>query len=378
MSIVPPMALRASRGNGQWWAAALLAAPLFSLLAGTAPAAATLEMCRDPATGGEAVVAYCRGMDKDDAGDTDGALAEFERAAALRPEMPEPHLMIGIACSRSGQYQRAIDEYDRYLAAVPDNPFAWSNRGHAHYKLGDLAAARADIDRAVQLAPGERWLLENRITIARESGDWPTVVGDASRLIEQFPTDAELRLERGKALASQELFEAARGDFDRAVVLSPSARAYFFRGRANFELGQNDAAIYDFSKAIELDPGDADAYRRRAFAEYRQRRYLGAVRDCGEFIRLRPDDAEGYYCRGIMQSRAGDQDAAIADYQRAIELSQSADTADTAGNSWYGIGLCHERAERLAQAVEAYRKAVELYPDQAQARAALERLTKPK
>lgn len=355
--------------------AIVLLGSLCTLLAGAAPAASSLEMCRDPAAGGEAVVAYCRGMDKDAAGDKDGALAEFERAAALRPEMPEPHLMLGIAHGDREEYRRAIDEYDRYLAVVPDNPFAWSNRGHAHFKLGDLAAARGDIDRAVQLAPGERGILENRIAIARESGDWPTVASDASRLIEQFPTDAALRVERGKALANQELFESARDDFNRAVVLSPSASAYYLRGCANYDLGRHDAAIYDLGKAIELDPAYADAYRRRAHAEYRQQRYLGAARDCGEYIRLRPDDGEGYYCRGIMLSRAGDQDAAIADYQRAIELTQS---AATAGNSWYGIGLCHERAERLAEAVEAYRKTVELYPGQAQARAALERLTRPK
>jgi tetratricopeptide (TPR) repeat protein len=226
----------------------------------------------------------------------------------------------------------------------------------------------------VQLAPDERGILENRIAIARASEDWPTVAGDASRLIEQFPTDVVLRLERGKALANQGNFTAARDDFDRAVVLSPSADAYYLRGCANHDLGQHDAAIYDFSKAIELDPAYADAYRRRAHAEYRRQRYLGAARDCGEYIRLRPDDGEGYYCRGIMLSRAGDQDAAIADYRRAIELT---DSPATAGNAWYGIGLSHERAQRIDEAIAAYRKTVESYPEQAQARPALERLTKP-
>lgn len=356
-------------------AAIFLVASLGALLPSAESTASNLEVCRDPSAGDEAVVAFCRGIDKDEAGDKEGALAEFQRAAALRPEMPEPHFMIGIACSDRQEYQRAIDEYDRYLAVHSDNPFVWSNRGYAHFKLGDLVAARADVDRAAQFAPDERGILEGRIAIARESGDWATVASDASRLLEKFPTDVALRFERGKALANLEQFAAARDDFDRVVVLSPSASAYFFRGRTHYELGQDDAAIYDFSKAIELDPTFADAYRRRAFAEYRQRRYLGAARDCGEYVRLRPDDGEGYYCRGIMLSRAGDQDAAIADYQHAIELT---DSAATAGNAWYGIGLCHERAQRPAEAIEAYRRTVEVYPDQAQARAALDRLTKPK
>lgn len=358
-------------------AAVLCAATCFGLpvVVATVRAESTIALCRDPAPGDAAVGAFCTGLDKDESGDKAGALADFERAAALQPEMPEPHLMLGIAYADEQDYVRAIREYDLYLAAVPENPAAWSNRAHAYFKLGDLAAARADIDRAAQLAPDERTIIENRIVIARQSADWPTVVSDASHLLEQFPNDAALRLERGKALANLDAFESAREDFDRAVVLSPSAEAYYFRGRIHYELGRDDAAIYDFSKAIELDAELVDAYRRRAFAEYRQQRYLGAAQDCAEYARLRPEDGEGYYCRGIMLSRAGDQDAAIADYRRAIELAQS---PSMAGNAWYGVGLCHERAQRMTEAIAAYRKAVELYPDQAQARAALERLTKPK
>jgi len=164
-------------------------------------------------------------------------------------------------------------------------------------------------------------------------------------------------------------------DFDRALALAPTAEAYLYRGHAHYLLGRHEAAIADLSQAIDLDPSLADAFRWRAHAEYRAQRYLSAVRDCGEYARLRPEDTEGYYCRGIMLSRAGDHDAAIADYQRAIERAR---TAEAAGNAWYGIGLCHERAGRTAEAVAAYRKTLEVYPEQAQARAALERLTKPK
>lgn len=149
----------------------------------------------------------------------------------------------------------------------------------------------------------------------------------------------------------------------------------FCRGHANYLLGHHEEAIADLSRAIELDPSLADAFRFRAYAEYRSQRYLSAVRDCGEYARLRPDESEGYYCRGIMLSRAGDHDAAIADYERAIERAR---TAEDAGNAWYGVGVCHERAGRTAQAIAAFRKTLEVYPQQAQAQSALARLTRTK
>lgn len=363
----------ASRGA----ATVLCTAACFGLpaLVATVQAESAVALCRDPAAGSAAVRAFCSGLEKDAAGDQAGALEDFERAVALQPEMPEPHLMLGIAYADRQDHARAIREYDLYIAATPGNPAAWSNRAVAHLELGNLQAARADIDRAAQLAPGERDIIENRIVIAHRSGDWPTVVSDTSNLLEQFPNDVALRLERGKALATLDAFETARDDFDRAVVLAPSAEAYYFRGRTHHELGNDDAAIYDYSKAIEFDPKLADAYRRRAFSEYRQQRYLGAAQDCAEYARQRPDDSEGYYCRGIMLSRAGDHDAAIAEYERAIARAKS---AEAAGNAWYGIGVSHERAGRTAEAVTAYRTTLTVYPEQAQASAALDRLTRQK
>jgi predicted TPR repeat methyltransferase len=76
-----------------------------------------------------------------------------------------------------------------------------------------------------------------------------------------------------------------------------------------------------------------------------------------------------------MLSRAGDHDAAISDYERAIERAQ---TAEDAGNAWYGVGVCHERAGRTVEAVAAFRRTLEVYPEQAQAQSSLARLTRTK
>lgn len=333
------------------------------------------QLCSNPTVGGEGLVAYCRGLEKQDAGDVAGSVADLQLALKLNPERPEPHLLLGVAYADGKDYVRALQEYDTYLAAVTDNPAGWSNRALVHRKLGDLEAARRDIERALDLAPQERRLIENRIVIAREAGDWTTVIADCSRLLEEFPNDAGLRRERGKALVHSGQTAAALDDFDRALVLAPTAAAYLHRGHAYYLLGHHERAIADLSRAIELDPSLADAFRWRAYAEYRSQRYLTAVRDCGEYARLKPDESEGYYCRGIMLSRTGDHDAAIAEYERAIERAR---TPEDAGNAWYGVGVCHERAGRTAQAVAAFRRTLEVYPEQAQAQSALARLTRTK
>jgi len=47
-----------------------------------------------------------------------------------------------------------------------------------------------------------------------------------------------------------------------------AADVYLYRGQTNLKLGNQEAALADFDKAISLDPSYSDAYFRRAIANY--------------------------------------------------------------------------------------------------------------
>jgi len=126
-----------------------------------------------------------------------------------------------------------------------------------------------------------------------------------------------------------------------------------------------DAAIADYSKAIELKPDFADAYYNRGLAEQAKaftfggrqgttRSELdGAIADYSKAIELKPDFADAYYNRGKAKEfpadvenisglrsppgrgkeAKGERAAAIADYTKAIELKP--DFAD----AYYNRGL---------------------------------------
>ena len=58
--------------------------------------------------------------------------------------------------------------------------------------------------------------------------------------------------------------EAALADYDKAIDLKPDyADAYSNRGVAKAALGQHDNALDDYDRAIDLKPDDADAYNNR-------------------------------------------------------------------------------------------------------------------
>jgi tetratricopeptide (TPR) repeat protein len=333
----------------------------------------TGSTCDNPSAGGPATVVFCQGLEKQERGDTDGAIGDFVHALELQPDLTDAHLLLGVGYFDRKDYRRAIEEYDKYLAVIPDNYHAWSNRAVAYLRSGNLAAARADIDRALELKPNDPELLGNRVVIARESEDFKTVIADCTWMIEHHPPKTTWLMERGKALGAESCYQEALADFQRAVKMDPTAAAYYYRGATRYYLQQYEAAIADFSQALALDADFAPAYLKRCTAHYYRQEYLSGIKDCDEFVRRQPDSYEGYYHRGILRSRAGDQDGALVDYRRAVDL---AGNPTDAGNAWYGVGLANERAGRIAEARQGYQRAVEVYPEQKQAQEALRRLQK--
>jgi tetratricopeptide (TPR) repeat protein len=68
--------------------------------------------------------------------------------------------------------------------------------------------------------------------------------------------------------------------FSKAIEISPQfAKAYKDRGFAYYKKGQYDQAISDYGKAIEIHPKFADAYFNRAVAYYSKGEYEKAWGD---------------------------------------------------------------------------------------------------
>jgi tetratricopeptide (TPR) repeat protein len=83
----------------------------------------------------------------------------------------------------------------------------------------------------------------------------------------------------------------------------PDAAAYFTRGLAHAERGDLEAAIADFSKAIDLDPKAAAAYNNRGTAYADKGNFSAALADFFRAIELNPKNAAAYYLRGLVHAR---------------------------------------------------------------------------
>lgn len=101
-----------------------------------------------------------------------------------------------------------------------------------------------------------------------------------------------------------------------------SAQDYFAQGDYDYERGACDAAIEDYTRALELSPNLAEAYNNRAYTYMVQEDYSAALSDLNKAIELRPDYVNALMNRGDIHNYYYqiDYDLAIADYDRILRL----------------------------------------------------------
>ena len=128
--------------------------------------------------------------------------------------------------------------------------------------------------------------------------------------------DAAGYARRGSASASRREYGPALADLTRAIELDPTQADYFYeRGRALAADKQADKALQDFSQAIKLNPGDVPALMARAELHARRNDPADTISpdlDAADHAALREGDMR--LALGYLYQRVRNYPAAITQY----------------------------------------------------------------
>ncbi len=125
----------------------------------------------------------------------------------------------------------------------------------------------------------------------------------------------------GQVYLKQKKTVPALKDFTKAVeVDAQNAQAYSGRGATQIERKRYEEALADLNQALTLDPGLIDAYYRRAEARFHVNDVDGANADLTKTLELSPNYAEAYRLRGQIAESQANRDAAVAAYKQALEF----------------------------------------------------------
>jgi len=178
-------------------------------------------------------------------------------APTARPgtERARAEVQRGLALLQQRDFRGALARFDSAVRLDPELATAHHHRGVAQLRLGQLRAAIGDFDRAIELHPDHAIAHNARASCYERLGDYPAALRDLGELIRIQPELAKGYQKRGALLLHLERDEEAIRDLDRALELDPrDPMSLSNRGGAYANLGRFDEGLRDLRRALEVDP----------------------------------------------------------------------------------------------------------------------------
>ncbi len=257
-------------------------------------------------------------------GRTNAAIYYLNSAVARNPQYSDGLRLLGNCYSDLGLYDEAIDIYTSALQRDPRDAKIYAKRCWAFYRRGKSDEALADANKAIELGFKESDPYIVKAGVEEDRGHLDEALKDGTRLVELEPKQAIHYSNRALTYELKKQYKDAERDFRKAIELDPGlAHAYKCMGAMFTDLGKKDEALRYLTKAIEVEPGQ-DTYPSRIRYFTLIRDYPKALADGNALLEQNPSNPTNLVRRAFLYFLCGDNDNALKDYNKAIEMKASA------------------------------------------------------
>jgi len=341
------------------------------------------------------------------------ALDHFTGAIALDPESSEAHRLAGMAYWADEQHDRSIDHLQKAIALNSSDDRARVTLADVLAAAGRLADAERVLRDAVQAVPSsglaqyrlgrllydvpEKWpdatnALEAAIRLHPVIGsdliyqmlthmhlvalNADGAIDAARRRIEANPNQPEAYRVLGEAYVQQGRDDAAVPQFRAALLVRPQdAASWAALSQSQLRTGEYAEAVSSARRAVQIDASNAGAQFALASALIRLGRTAEGATELERFQRMQQDaqarEAREWELKMLNQEASasfqqGQQERAITALRAAVAL------APEAASGYLSLGAVLKSSGRHAEAIEQFRKALDLSADPAACRLLVE------
>jgi serine/threonine protein kinase/Flp pilus assembly protein TadD len=189
--------------------------------------------------------------------------------------------------------------------------------------LGLMEVARAAAERAAQQVPRTAW---EHYALGRSllrSGNLEKAVAAFDRALDKEPQSLWANFYKGKCAYQLKRYDEAVAAFFACIVLEPNSlnlpNWYYERARSYAGMGNLDKAYSDYDRALELNPGFANALVKRGMLHYQTKRYDKALEDLQSAQAYGTKNAQVHYNLGLVYHAQHNDSAARASVQQALQ-----------------------------------------------------------
>jgi tetratricopeptide (TPR) repeat protein len=185
--------------------------------------------------------------------------------------------------------------------------------------------------------------------------DYLGAIDEFTKVVNKSSYFYEAYLERARCYYALNQNDKAMADCNKSVEINPKYhQAFLFRGELNAEMNNSKAAFADYNKCLELRPEYVDALVRRSALFQKTGKTEDALKDLNKALEINFGDAQLFYQRAGLNKLLGKKQETINDLSNAIK--NQPDFAQ----AYFERGILYEEQKNLKAALTDYNKAIEL------------------
>jgi tetratricopeptide (TPR) repeat protein len=294
--------------------------------------------------------------------DPAAAVEPLENAADLAPQDARTKRILGTALERSGKLAPAIEQYQ---AARNLDETDFRNRvalGHALLSAGRASEAETEYRAALTLNATEIEIAQAHLGLAEiliAAKKLPEGAGELELYLKVQPNDAKTRVERAAVLIDLEKYDDALAELDRAAKAgAEDLRGLKLRSDIYWRQKRYADAVPVLQRAAALAPKDADIIARLGEVYLQAKDYVNAVHWLATAYSM--DPKAGDVLDYLIAAEIGGKN-----YSGALRALDELETRqELSAQSWYLRASCYDNLGQAAQALDAYKRFLQLNKDE--------------
>jgi tetratricopeptide (TPR) repeat protein len=214
-----------------------------------------------------AVTFFRLGNNYGDQSEYEKAIASFEKAVKIKPDLYEAFNNMGLAYSEKKEYDKAIECYQKAIEIKPNFDEAFYNIGLAYHDKKDNDKAIKYYGIAIEIKPNyhEAFLFMGIAYFWK--GEYDKAIECYKKVIEIKPDYSNAFYLMGNAYSNEGEYDKAIECYQKAITGKRKVvhEAFYGIGYAYESQGDNKKAIHFFEQAINIKPNFREAYGSLGF-----------------------------------------------------------------------------------------------------------------
>ncbi len=275
----------------------------------------------------------------------DAVIADCKKAVSLDDNYYEAYTMLGNVYDIYGDTKQSVANYERAISIRPNQEFAYNELGKTYFAKDDYTNALNVFNRILERNPNTVSSLEYHAGCCSKLGYHNRAIEDYTKLISLFPDSFENYMNRAnEELVAGKKTEACT-DMNKGakMVKKRLSEEYLY---AHTFLYKNCRELFS-AKMLKVNDLYEESYNLYTAGKVDQ-----TIKKYDEMIKIIPDSAYLYYNRGKFKQELNQHEAAILDYKKAVQLDKKN------VESWVAMGISYMYIRKFDDAIKSFLEAI--------------------